>query len=226
VITKFWDELVTGADGKYGLRDKLYEREEFGDFVISTNSPYGVCSFERVQFVDCAISNRRISVYGPSVLTDVAFLNVRCDIYTFFADNHLDNVCIRGGRRSILWLRTALDLEAYTDIEGRRLRHPKSRDGICLDLSGFLGQVDILHAEPKSIRINPEIHVVCERDRLETIDWEHDPVLSKTSFGVMLDKARLSETGVYIGGIVDKSGKTIPTFDVALKELRRRGLVD
>jgi hypothetical protein len=226
MIADLSQELVAGEDGKYGLRDKIYDREEFGDFVISTNSPYGVCAFERVQFVDCAISNRRISVYGPSVLTDVAFLNVRCDIYTFFADNHLDNVCIRGGRRSILWLRTALDLQTYTDIEGVTLRHPRSPDGVCLDLSNYLGEVDILHADPKNIRINPEIHVVCERDRLETVDWQNDPILSKTDFVVMLDKARLSETGVYIGSIIGKSGKVIPTFDIALAELRRRGVVD
>jgi hypothetical protein len=83
-----------------------------------------------------------------------------------------------------------------------------------------------LHADPKNIRINPEIHVVCERDRLETVDWQNDPILSKTDFVVMLDKARLSETGVYIGSIIGKSGKVIPTFDIALAELRRRGVVD
>lgn len=219
-------ELVVGNDGKYGLRDKTYQGEEFGDFVISTNSPYGVYAIERVRFVNCAISNGRISVFGASTLTDVSFVNVRCEIFHFYSDNLLDNVSISGGARSILWLQAPIDLRTNRDIEGVRLRHPKSPDGICLDLSGYLGEVEILHADAKNIRINPEIHVVCERDRLETIDWQHDPVLSKTDFDVMLVKARLSETGVYIGSIIDKSGEVIPTFDVALKELRRRGVMD
>jgi hypothetical protein len=219
-------ELFAGEDGKYALRDKTYIGEEFGDVVISTNSPYGDYVIERVRFVDCTVSNGLFSVYGPSRLTDVAIVNLSCDEYRFYADNLLDNVSISGGARSILWLQAPIDLRTTRDIEGVTLRHPTSPDGVCLDLSGYLGEVEILHADPRNIRINPEIHVVCERDRLETIDWQHDPVLSKTDFDVMLVKARLSETGVYIGSIIGKAGKIIPTFDVALKELRRRGVVD
>ena len=227
MIDDILHELVANNDGTYGLRDKLYQNEEFdGNFVISTNSPYGVFALERVQFVDCTITNRRISVFGASTLADVSFVNTRCHTYSFYADNRLDNVRVAGGAESTLWLRAPIDLQTYKDIKGVTLRHPSSPDGVCLDISDYLGEVEIFHADPRNIRINPAIHVVCERERLETVDWENDPILSQTDFDLMLLKAQVSETGFYIGSTIGKSGKIIPTFDVALNELRRRGVVD
>ncbi|MCX7357934.1 MAG: hypothetical protein NT015_07320 [Alphaproteobacteria bacterium] len=227
MIDDILHELVADADGTYALRDKVYRKEEFdGNFVLSDNSPYGAVAIERVQFIGCNIINRRISVYGTPALVDVSFVNTRFHTYTFMADNLPDNVSVIGGARSILWLHAPIDLKTNRDIEGVTLRHPNSPDGVCLDLSAYLGQAEILHADPRNIRINPNIHVVCVHERLETVDWENDPILSKTYFRVMLDKAEMSETGFYIGSIIGKSGKIIPTFDVALTELRRRGLVD
>ncbi len=199
MIDDVLQEIVVGHDGTYALRDKTYHGEEFGNFVISTNTPYGTYALEQVRFVDCSISSRRIYVFGASTLSNVSFDGMGCEIYNFYADNRLDNVTISGGARSILWLGAPIDLTTNRRVKGIRLRHPTSPDGVCLDLSGYFGQLDILHAESKNIRINPQIHVVCERERLETVDWQNDPILSKTTFRVMLDKARLSETGVFIG---------------------------
>lgn len=225
VIEDLTRELVGSEGGKYGLCDKVYQDVEFGQIVLSTNSPYGAFAIQRVQLVDCAVRSGRFSVYGETTLANVSILNLQCKEYRFYADNLLDNVSISGGAGSILWLQAPFSDNGKT-MEGVRLHHPNNPNGVCLDLSGFLGEVEILHADPKNIRINPQIHVVCERDRLEAIDWRHDPVLSKTDFDVMLVKARQSETGAYIGSIIGKSGKIIPTFDVALNELRRRGVVD
>jgi hypothetical protein len=227
VIDNILHELVADENGSYALRDKVYRNEAFDhNFTLSNNSPYGNFALERVQFIDCDIINRSISVFGTPTLVDVSFVNTRCHTYTFCADNHLDNVRVVGGARSILWLHAPIDLKTNRDIPDVALRHPRSPDGVCLDLSDYLGQAEILHVDPRNIRINPNIHVVCERQRLETVDWENDPILSKTSFRVMLDKAEMSETGFYIGSIIGKSGKIIPTFDVALTELRRRGILD
>lgn len=225
MIDDLHDELVADGSGAYTLRDKRYRDEVINNVVISPDSRFGDYEIANVSFVDCAISNGRFSVFGASRLANVNIVNLQCDRYSFHADNQLDNVSISGGEGSTLWLRAPLDRKGNR-VEGVSLRHPTSPDGICLDLSDFLGEVEILHADPKNIRINPEIHVVCERDRLETIDWQCDPVLSKTDFDVMLVKARLSVTGIYIASITGTSGKIIPTFDVALAELRRRGVVD
>jgi hypothetical protein len=225
MIEDLQDALIATGDGKYCLRGKVFEREEFGEIVVSTDSPYGDYAVEQVRFVECSVSTGRFSVYGASRLSNVTVVDLDCKEYSFHSDNQLDNVSVSGGAGSILWLRAPFDKQGRT-IEGVCLRHPKSPEGVCLDLSAFRGEVSILNADPKNIRINAEIHVVCERKRLEAVDWRNDAVLSKTTFGVMLGKARLSESGFYIGSIIDKSGNLIPSFDVALEELRRRGLVD
>lgn len=225
MIDDLRDELVADESGAYSLRDRTFKNQTFNNFVISPESRFGDCDISNVGFVDCAISNLRLRVFGASRLTNVSIVNLRCVQYWFHADNRLDNVSISGGAGSIVRLGTPMDREG-NDIDGVTLHHPTSPDGVCLDLSGYLGTLDILHADPRNIRVNPDIHIICDRRRLETVDWNRDPVLSKTHFDIMLEKAQLSNTGIYVGSIIDESGKMIPTFEVAVAELRRRGVVD
>ncbi len=219
----FPDYFEDKGNGHFVLKDKVFDGLEVFDFVITQNDHYRIVELENVKFINCKITRGVFTVYGNTFMKNVTIENMNCIEYHFTANNQLDNVQIIGGHKSILRMGRAMDQMANY-IDGVQLQHPSDQNGICLDLSKFKGAMNIQHMFATNLKLNPELHIVAEFDRLKELPQDIIDLCGyyAEDFRIV---AHDSETKVYISSLFDEDGSIDSEVVKTVNELRSRGLL-
>ncbi len=212
--------LIECENGLYELRDKDFLGDSFSNFFLGQDEKYKSINVENVRFMDCEVLSDGILLQKSVSLKNVLFSNLRVERLTFDSSCRFDNVTLEGGKGSTLWLNLPRK-DDHTYDKGVVLAHPEHPNGICLDVSKYLGDLTIKNVKPVNIKLNEETQYHCHLDNLNAIEHLINP--ANGIFNALKWLCKSSSTGYFIGSTIAKNGRPDPKKEKAIEELRELG---
>lgn len=218
----FHDKFEEVTEGSFLLKDNTFEKVSFNRVTIAQNSHNRKVTLENINFENCKVPT--FNTFGEVEMVSVRIHNLNCNEIRFTPEAKLDNVKISGSKTKFFFVDTAIATSGK-NIEGLVLTHPRSRNGICLDVSEFEGMMSIYHAKPENIRLNPNLHFCCSSEKLDSVPV-NDELRSSPAFRRMLGLAESSATGYLIESLKGKNRKITTEVTRVVNILRERNLIE